>query len=331
MRLKRLKMRAIVVFVVFVSITRLGYGQITPSSCIAPDSIVSKYSDDADKLALRRIYENNLTYVDSVEIPQEYSDSLLNALIAIYNAVELPERDSVISIYDIHLANPDLNFISIDADSNLTWMQNLQDSIIPTGNKHLDSLLVFYDFSLWKYYKFNYHRALFKSKRNYNTKVLANDFDKIPNVIDADIVEWIGVSKDITSKTYPDYIELIFRYGWMDCPMGCVWNRYWKFHVYYDCSVEFIESYGSPITPVGISNDFKKSSAVYPNPFKNILKIKGDIQDYDYSIYNITGQKVLHGQTADNRILNLNLLSPGQYILVLKSNKSISTFKILKE
>ena len=46
----------------------------------------------------------------------------------------------------------DMNLILIDADSNLTWMQNLQDSIIPTGNRQLDSLLVLYDFSLQEYY-----------------------------------------------------------------------------------------------------------------------------------------------------------------------------------
>ncbi|HSI90186.1 MAG TPA: hypothetical protein VK927_03670, partial [Adhaeribacter sp.] len=45
-------------------------GQTVLSSCTAPDSIISKYQDDADRLAVRKIYRNSLAFMDSVDIPK---------------------------------------------------------------------------------------------------------------------------------------------------------------------------------------------------------------------------------------------------------------------
>lgn len=117
-------MKLISLFLTIVVGTLTTYGQIVPSSCSAPDSILSKYNDDADRLALRKIYRNNLTYKDSINIPQEHSDTVLNALIAVYNATTLPARDTVVNMFDIH-SFPEIimNGIEVAADSNLSWMQ----------------------------------------------------------------------------------------------------------------------------------------------------------------------------------------------------------------
>ncbi|HKK67201.1 MAG TPA: hypothetical protein VJ946_03280, partial [Bacteroidales bacterium] len=61
-----------------ITIPTLTYGQIVESSCEAPDSIVQKYQDDADVLTLRKFYENDLPWADSIEIPDEHSDTVLN-------------------------------------------------------------------------------------------------------------------------------------------------------------------------------------------------------------------------------------------------------------
>ncbi len=83
----------LLVFIVVVSANNVG-GQI---NCIAPDSIIEKYKDDADRLALRKISGLHLPYEDSIEIPKIFSDSFLNELIAVYNAVGIPERDTVMA------------------------------------------------------------------------------------------------------------------------------------------------------------------------------------------------------------------------------------------
>ena len=126
-----------------------GFGQL---NCIAPDSIIAKYQDDADRLALRKIYRLNSPYVDSVEIPQIVSDTFLNALIAVYNATHIPERDTVVSILDIHTWYiPPMRQVGVAADSSLFWMQQLSEGIIPTGYQALDSIIVKYDLSIDSY------------------------------------------------------------------------------------------------------------------------------------------------------------------------------------
>ena len=79
--------------------------QIVPSVCTAPDSIVTKYKEDADRLTLRKIYRNNLSFKDSIDIPKVHSDTVLNALIAVYNATTLSERDTVTIMFDIRYLN----------------------------------------------------------------------------------------------------------------------------------------------------------------------------------------------------------------------------------
>src|SRR4051812_7915152 len=76
------------------------------SSCSAPDSIKIKYVNDADRLALRSLYSRHLPDTSSIFIPQIQSDSVLNALLAVYNTDSLPERDTIITYYQIH-SKPD--------------------------------------------------------------------------------------------------------------------------------------------------------------------------------------------------------------------------------
>src|SRR5688572_22200924 len=124
--------------IVVISVNH-GFNQVT---CIAPDSIIALYQDDADRLALRKIHRLNLPDVDSVEISQIISDTFLNALLAVYNAVEIPERDTVVSLLDIHtFPQPLMRTVWVAADSSLFWMNQLQNGIIPTGYAALDSII----------------------------------------------------------------------------------------------------------------------------------------------------------------------------------------------
>jgi len=327
-------MRTITNLIALVFFVQNVIGQTVQSSCDAPDSIIARYNADADRLALERIFQYNLTYVDSIEIPQEHSDSILDALIAVYNAIFLPARDTVVNLFDIHtFPIPDINSFTVAADSNLSWMQNIRDGIIPTGNSIVDSLMTLYGLTVDSYETnyglFDYHTVTFKSDSNYNTLPLSNIYETIPGVFFSDPLFLVGDGNDIYISIFPEFIELIYSVGWMDCLNGCVWRRFWKFNIYFDCSVEFIGSYGTPLFASNTEYD-NNIINIAPNPFNDMIYIHGLDLEYEYSIYSLMGQKLVQGKTFENSITNLDRLPSGQYLLLLKSDKYTSIHKVIK-
>lgn len=75
------------------------------------------------------------------------------------------------------------------------------------------------------------------------------------------------------------------------------------------------------------TTDFK----IYPNPVSNILNIKTESQQFDYSIYNVQGQEVLKSSSVKTSIIDVTSLPTGIYILKLASNNKTESFKIIKQ
>ena len=319
---------------------QIGYGQIVPSSCSAPDSIISKYIDDADRLALRRIYRNNLTFVDSVFIPQQYSDTVLNALIAVYNATTLPARDTVTTMYDIH-SFPDyvMNNFYIRADSNLAWMQELQNGNLTTGNPTIDNVITTYGLSIYSYYAspvFPTHLVVFETDSNYNLPIITNDLDTITGVLYAEPNGYFGDGNNIWDSIYTDHVELIYSLGWGDCPSGCTSRRNWKFNVYFDCSVEFVESYGTPLSLTGITDINRTLISVYPNPMVTEATITlpsvmlSSSKHLFFTLYDRLGRKQAVQYSINNNQLTIKRgnLPGGIYFYNIISGKQTYTGKL---
>ena len=328
-------MKTTLSIIAFILLTQLGLGQVVTSSCTAHDSIIQKYTADADRLTVRDSYTNNLPYMDSIVISQTYSDTLLNALIAVYNATSLPARDTVVSMYNIHsFPNPNINSFAVAADSNLVWMQHLKNGIYPTGNSTVDSLTVLYNLHVWYYFSSisGYDLVHFQSDSNYNVLPLSLLYQSIPGVFFTEPGGWGGDGNNITSTINSDHVELVYSVGWGDCPSGCFARRFFKFKVYYDCSVEFVNSYGSTL-PLLAVNDLYESSSIHisPNPFDSILEFKGIEPNCDYILYNSVGQELFRGQIFENQINALDWLSTGQYFIQLKNNGLSATYKLMKK
>lgn len=330
-------MKPFVALVAFVFGMQNIFGQIVPSSCAAPDSIVARYQDDADRLALRKFYFNNLTYKDSIEIPQPHSDTILNALIAVYNALAIPARDTVVNQYNIH-SFPDrvMNYIQVAADSTLGWMQQLKNGIIPTGNPTVDNIINTYHLNIDNYRTYSglfyWHQAVFKSDSNYNMPPMTLLFNPIAGVFISEPVNTCCDGNNITGTIYSNHVELIYSIGWSDCSSGCIERRFWKFKVYYDCSVEFMGSYGNLLPLVtGIEEHSKKSLLVSPNPFNEVIHVSGANEGMEYSITNLLGQELIKGKSMNTKIENLGKLPSGIYILNVKTDNQRATFKLLKE
>jgi hypothetical protein len=72
---------------------------------------------------------------------------------------------------------------------------------------------------------------------------------------------------------------------------------------------------------------------VYPNPSSDQLKIQTDSYIEKVSIYNLTGQMVKDVQTREekNAIIDISDLSPGIYLVKVKSSNGYYTGKVVKE
>jgi len=314
----------------------LSFGQSVPSSCIAADSILNRYRDDADNIALEKIYYLNLTFIDSIEIPQAQSDSILNALIAVYNAPSLPVRDTVVQMFDIHKhSNPTMKRISVSADSNLFWMQQLKNGIIPTGYSLMDSLLIAYKFTFDRYNdrggSFSYHIVYFESDSNYNIAPLTNVFEAIPGVVFSESIGMAGTGDNITATINPDYVELNYSIGWEDCLSGCIRHRHWVFWVDTACGVRFVESYGDQLLNTSIREINDEIISIYPNPFNDYISVVGKFDRIDYSIVNISGQEVGQGESLSGQLNNFKCLLPGLYFLKIQTERLTAQFKVIKQ
>lgn len=295
------------------------YSQTVPSSCNYTPQVYNLYIDDAKRLALTHILNNNYPDTASVNIPQGYVDTLLNALMAVYNA-PLPASYDVTSLYGIHtFPYPEMNRIVVNANGNLSWMQALHDTIIPTGEPSIDSLISTYGLNWYNYYSYSWgHLIYFTSDSALNLYALANNFESITGVNYSEPIGMAGDGNRITATVEDNHVHLIYSVGWDDCPSGCICRHYWEFKAYYDCSVEFISDYGCPIfTTIGLKTNLPGSNLMlYPNPANTELTIKDLPKDTFIEIKDSRGISVASSSSSDK--INISSLSDGVYFVHFK-------------
>ena len=205
--------------------------QTVVSDCTAPDSIKMKYMTGADMLAVKEIHARSLSYKDSVVIPQNWTDTILRPMLAVYNAVDLPARDTVVNIYAITTQYGYLlNYAGFIADTGLFWVKNFKDGIIPCGYEPIDNMMNQYGLILYHY---DGHPMVstaaikFKSDSNYNVIAMIDRFSSIPGVIYSGYTgNQTTNTRDLADTIFSDRIELTYSYHWGDCMSGCYMARY---------------------------------------------------------------------------------------------------------
>lgn len=321
-------------FIIVLLCVKLMHGQSVVSSCLASDSVIENYQDDADRLTVKRIFTINASYKDSVKIPKPWSDTIMNALLAVYNATILPARNTVVSLNIHTFPNLTLSNVYVTADSNQTWMQQLHNNVVPTGYTTLDSLMDKYNLHLIQYhdnYHINlYHRITFKSDSNLNISALSNLFETLNGVAYSDPNNGCCDGDNIQCVIYPSFVRLVYSKGWNDCPSGCINRHYWEFKVYYDCSVEFIGEYGSPYSPTNIPEIQVEDISIYPNPAENVFNLKTNSLDKIFvDIYDINGKHILNKTVIGETYINVDDFDSGVYTLVIKNNTRILNKKLV--
>lgn len=333
-----MKIRLICLFVLLLFL--FTNSQVVQSSCAAKGNVLKLYKNDADRLSIRRVNQLNTADKDSVRINKDISRDYLSALAAVYNATILPAADTVGRLLNIHAYNPGLNSLVVLADSNLVWMTDLRENIFPTRDYELNQTInryhlvkVFYSGLLQP------SMVVFKTDTNSNLAPLAKRMKTYLGVKSAESEYLYGDGNDITDSITPHYTQLIYSYGWQECPTGCELRRYWKFRIYSDCSVEYLGSYGSMLEASLLLNVLENEQLfsdvkIYANPIKNKLYVEYNSKqpkDLSITVENKKGEIVyIVKKLVSSQELDLILLSSGTYYLKLQDDARQKVFKVIK-
>jgi hypothetical protein len=80
-----------------------------------------------------------------------------------------------------------------------------------------------------------------------------------------------------------------------------------------------------------IDNDRSAKFEIYPNPFVDKISVasKSSITSY-ISVFNLMGTKVFESEIVGEKILDLNYLESGIYVVEMRSGDSLLFMKIIK-
>ena len=324
--------------------------QTVISSCTAPDSIKELYKQDAAIMALRRIYEIKSTDTSLITISQIEQDSIMEALMAVYNATSLPARDTVIEMFNIHTWPSPSKSIYVDVMDTSTSIDNFMYNIFPTGDPILDSLISRYNISV-TVIAIGFLPYTFMVELNYlyilNPDPLIDSLDLVQGLSYASVNYPVGGGDDIQYSFYPGGTSvpskaLIFHHGWGDCLSGCINNRYWSFKVWPDCSVEYVGSYGDKLdttsTNIANANQNDANMQIFPNPFNDNVSINLngiENESLEIRLFDAIGNAVLsdHINNLNGKTVNYNLtsLKSGIYIIEIIGDKNIYKKVVIKE
>ena len=95
-------MRKLLLSFLLIIISLSSEAQTVPSSCTQSQVILDSFYTDAQRLAIRRVFKFRAQEMDSTHIPQDRTDTALQALTLIYNATTLPARDTVTDMLHLH-------------------------------------------------------------------------------------------------------------------------------------------------------------------------------------------------------------------------------------
>ena len=316
-----------------------GQAQTVVSSCTANPAVIATYKNDADRMAIRRLFAINSPLKDSVKIDPQTSNDYLKCLLAVHNATNLPARDTVVYLMLHAKMEYDLRSMQFIPNPSQQWVQNFRDSIFPTGYTTFDSVMNKYHFYRGNYSLFGtFAMATIKADSNSNIKALADIFNTtVTQTQGSGPNGYVGDGSDITDVINPAYTELTYKYGWGDCPSGCIYKRYWRFRIYNNCEVEYLGSYGSGIQteipavnpPTGLSaNAAGPGITAYPNPVNDKLTITG-AGDFKYRCTDLLGREFLKGEAIEE--INVSDLPAGIYFLEITAHNSVKKLKLVKE
>jgi hypothetical protein len=344
-------MKSIVTALLLVCFVSAGFSQRVQSSCTTPDSAL--YIESAAKMAYEYMLRKDSSYFDSSNAPQSLRDSLLRALIAVYNsglekANEVAGKvkfasDPIDNFYGgtIFIQENYYSFrkIRVTLDTSITWQKKLFRIEMPTGNQQVDNFLLKYGLTIDTTSSYWQQPTVLwlTTQTLQNTLPIANAWDSIPgNTAHAEpdnFHYYLEEGGNIGTILGDSTISLSYGYSWGDCPSGCIWEHSWVFKIFSDCSIESEGSSGSDFEVDAVQNIDKKTNFIFfPNPVSQKITVESQ-PDSKIEIINITGNILKEIQSnSDQEEIDVSELPGGIYLIKAADRKgNISTAKFIKE
>lgn len=308
-----------------------------PSNCIIPTALQNNYDADVKHLALERIFNQNSSYKDSIDVAYSYQDTIWQGLSAIFNLTSVLQRDSVFDKYCIHQEASYFIYHSIyvAVDTSNSWTQQWQNLNITTGITVLDNLLSTYGFIVTNFTNLSsINYATLTTTQNINVIPLCDSLETFTGVTYSEPKPPIGDGNDIFYNKQGNDRFYSFSLGLGDCPSGCTGSYTYNFKVYDDCSVDYlgvVENIGFgdelpiPINcniTTGVDNKKENTTiSIYPNPVYDNLNFSKSLKNIN--VYNVLGELMLYKEEFSTSISTSKLVE-GVYFI--KCNEGTMKF-----
>lgn len=208
------------------------------------DSIFEILLDDAKLICMDFYTNQEMKELSEIEFKEYHFAPILAALQMVYlDSVSTAASD--IRKYNVHALCPEQlhkTHLTIDTTSeNFTTWKTYGFS----DNLKLDLLIDDFDLKLDSIREEHY---LVYTDIGINQESLARELVKFPFIKKAQAVNCIGDGSQIEIVYFnPDFIQLIYSYGWGDCPSGCIYRHYWELGVYGSGVVELLSESGKEL------------------------------------------------------------------------------------
>jgi hypothetical protein len=322
----------------------IGHAQIVSSTCTYDQTFTNTYTDGSWNTAYDYLVEtDSVSTAMHDEISQSLHDTIMACIAAVYNS-NLAARDTVVNQLQIKQFQPiDLMRFELKFDTSHGWTnQFLAGNLNNTSNSFVNDLANLYGFVLEDaqympaWVLTHNATARIRTNRPFNTEFIARSMLQQSGVVFANAVTPSGDGSQIVYANTPSYNTVTFRYGWGDCPAGCINKRDWLFRVYPDCSVEFVASYGSLLTGT-IDLIASRGVEIFPTIADQELQIKLNDTNasgsYQFAILNAQGQTVLSGVqdlvAQQTKTVSLTTLAQGTYYIRLANANYAASQKLV--
>lgn len=212
-------------------------------NCEQSEQVKELYATDAAKLALELMKSDDVI-TSSIQIPVDYYQQAMDALMVVYNATDIEARNTVIETYNVH-ALPTPNRFMISLDTAYPWTNNWIHGNAKTGNNTIDQLLENNNIEVVEYFSF-IETVVLEAKSPINTAAFLSALNEIGGIKRVEYEQTSGDGNDIEVRVFDDYLEMTYSVGYGDCPSGCRFRTYWQFKVFNDCTIEFAGEFGDP-------------------------------------------------------------------------------------
>lgn len=217
---------------------------------ILTEQLLNKYSTDAayidfSEIVKDSILKENQIYLNQDKVEQYYSD-----LILIHKKSYLlgnPFFENFLNVYNFQA--PIMYMMFAVVDSSKGWIQNIVNGSNYTGVESIDSLTTNYELVIRYASKFNENYMInISSSTPYNTFALSKIFLATQEFNYFDPNAMAGDASSIEFKKENNLRVYIYRLGWEDCEVGCMFNHYWEIGVAVNNRVGLLNEYGDSLS-----------------------------------------------------------------------------------